>query len=103
VVAGRTDLADLARVVGSARRLVCGDTGVAHLAVALGTPSVALFGPTDPAHWGPPTDRGLHAVLWAGRTGDPHAARPHPGLLEIEVDQVLAALAELEPVQGAPA
>ena len=29
--------------------LVCGDTGVGHLAAALGTPVVALFGPTDPA------------------------------------------------------
>ena len=28
--------------------LVCGDTGVSHLAAALGTPVVALFGPTDP-------------------------------------------------------
>jgi heptosyltransferase-2 len=28
--------------------LVCGDTGIGHLAAALGTPVVALFGPTDP-------------------------------------------------------
>ena len=40
--------------------LVCGDTGVAHLAAALGTPVVALFGPTDPALTGP---RGPATVL----------------------------------------
>jgi heptosyltransferase-2 len=28
--------------------VVCGDTGVGHLAAALGTPVTALFGPTDP-------------------------------------------------------
>jgi heptosyltransferase-1 len=33
--------------------IVGGDTGPLHLAVALGTPSVALFGPTDPARNGP--------------------------------------------------
>jgi heptosyltransferase-2 len=40
--------------------LVAGDTGVAHLAAALGTPVVALFGPTDPALTAP---RGRAAVL----------------------------------------
>ena len=33
--------------------IVGGDTGPLHLAVALGTPAVALFGPTDPARNGP--------------------------------------------------
>jgi hypothetical protein len=33
-------------------------------------------------------------VLWTGRTGDPPANRPDPGLLEIEVDEVLAALGD---------
>jgi ADP-heptose:LPS heptosyltransferase len=92
VLAGRTGLAELAAVIAAAGRVVCGDTGVAHLATALGTPSVVLFGPTSPAEWGPPPDRPCHQVLWTGRTGDPHARAPDPGLLEIEPRHVLAAL-----------
>jgi ADP-heptose:LPS heptosyltransferase len=92
VLAGRTSLLELAAAVAVARRVVCGDTGVAHLATALGTPSVVLFGPTPPAEWGPPPDP-RHAVLWAGRRGDPHADEPDPGLLEISVAQVLDRLA----------
>jgi ADP-heptose:LPS heptosyltransferase len=95
VLAGRTDLQALAAVVGHGARVVCGDTGVAHLATALRVPSVVLFGPTSPDRWGPPPDRERHRVLWAGRTGDPHAAQPHPGLLQIEPDDVLAQLAGL--------
>jgi len=74
--------------------VVCGDTGVAHLATAFATPSVVLFGPTPPDRWGPVTD-GPHRVLWAGREGDPHAADADPGLVEIPVDAVLDALATL--------
>jgi heptosyltransferase-2 len=39
----------LSSVLAEMAALVCGDTGVAHLAAALGTPVVTLFGPTDPA------------------------------------------------------
>ena len=38
----------LTALVAELDALVCGDTGVGHLAAALGTPVVALFGPTDP-------------------------------------------------------
>jgi ADP-heptose:LPS heptosyltransferase len=96
IVAGTTDLLALAGLVAAAAAVLCGDTGVGHLATALGTPSVLLFGPTSPHHWGPPADRPRHRVLWAGGTGDPHASVPDPGLLAIEPAAVIGELAELE-------
>jgi ADP-heptose:LPS heptosyltransferase len=94
VVAGATDLLDLAALVASAGRVVCGDTGVAHLASAYATPSVVLFGPVPPARWGPPAFP-RHGVLWAGTTGDPHGDHPDPGLLQIGVPDVLGELDRL--------
>jgi ADP-heptose:LPS heptosyltransferase/uncharacterized protein YjbJ (UPF0337 family) len=95
VLAGRTGLLGLAAAVVAAARVACADTGVAHLATALGTPSVVLFGPTPPTRWGPPAHRGRHRVLWAGAIGDPHADRADPGLLEIRPADVVDALATL--------
>jgi ADP-heptose:LPS heptosyltransferase len=95
VHAGQSGVLALGRLVAAADRVVCGDTGVAHLATALGTPSVVLFGPTSPALWGPPADRPWHRALWAGTSGDPHGQLPDPGLLAIAVDQVLEALGDL--------
>jgi ADP-heptose:LPS heptosyltransferase len=92
VVAGNTDLVTLAALVSAAGRVICGDTGVAHLATAYGTPSVVLFGPVSPAEWGPPPDRLQHRVLWAGRVGDPHGEVPDPGLLAITVADVVSQL-----------
>ncbi|MFG2247544.1 glycosyltransferase family 9 protein [Spirillospora sp. NPDC048823] len=89
-LSGRTRLPELAALIAGARLVVCGDTGVAHLATAFRTPSVLLFGPTPPGRWGPP-DRAEHRVLWAGRHGDPHGREPHPGLLEISAGQAVEA------------
>ncbi|GII86725.1 hypothetical protein Ssi03_47150 [Sphaerisporangium siamense] len=94
VLAGRTDLRDLAGLVAGARLVICGDTGVAHLATACATPSVVLFGPVSPDQWGPPPDP-RHIALWTGRSGDPHGNRPDPGLLEIGTEVVLDAAANL--------
>lgn len=99
-LAGTTDLRGLAAAVAAADRVVCGDTGVAHLATALGTPSVVLFGPTFPEEWGPPPSRPVHRVLWRERRGDPHAAEPDAGLLEIGVEEVAVALDELPERRG---
>lgn len=92
---GRDDLDTLTALVSSAALLVCGDTGVAHLATALGTPSVLLFGPVAPALWGPRVDLHLHRVLWSPQgtdpAGDPHGETPDPRLLRTTVAQVLTA------------
>lgn len=67
-LAGRTTLAGLARVLGSARVVATGNTGPMHLAAAVGTPVVAAFPPTVPLErWRP--WRVPHAVL-----GDQHVA-----------------------------
>ncbi len=100
-IAGRTDVHGLAAFVAAAGTVVCGDTGVAHLATALSVPSVLLFGPTAPDLWGPPPERAIHRVLWEGRAGDPHAEAVDPGLLEIEPEAVLAALRALRPALAA--
>ncbi len=61
---GRTDLSTLVALVARAAVVVSNDTGPAHLAYALRTPSVTLFGPsTDVERWGP-LNRERHAVLF---------------------------------------
>jgi ADP-heptose:LPS heptosyltransferase len=53
VLAGRTDLATLAAILRRSRLVLTGDTGVMHLAAAVGAPLVALFGPESPVRYGP--------------------------------------------------
>jgi hypothetical protein len=51
------DLYDLACWLGKARLFIGNDSGITHLAAAVGTPVLAIFGPTDPVVWAP---RGSH-------------------------------------------
>jgi ADP-heptose:LPS heptosyltransferase len=95
VLAGRTTSLELAAVVAAARVVVCGDTGVAHLASAYRRPSVVLFGPVSPAWWGPPV-RPQHVVLWHGDgTGDPWGTTLDPALARITVEEVTTAVDSL--------
>ena len=48
-----TNLRELARLLRDARLVIGGDTGPLHLAAALGTPVVGLYGPTNPVRNGP--------------------------------------------------
>jgi heptosyltransferase-1 len=52
-VAPPTEIADLVELSRAAALMVSGDTGPLHIAAAVGTPVVALYGPTDPERNGP--------------------------------------------------
>jgi len=54
------DLAKLAEFVAAARIYIGNDSGVTHLAAAVETPTVAIFGPTNPRVWAP---RGTHVEV----------------------------------------
>ena len=52
-LSGRTSIHGLLQALQCARLLLCGDSGVMHLATMVGAPMVALFGPTDENRTGP--------------------------------------------------
>jgi heptosyltransferase-1 len=72
-----------------------GDTGPMHLAALLGIPTIALFGPTDPARNGPfyKTTRVLRNA--ASSTSYSHSQQTDAGLPLITAEEVLAAAHEL--------
>src|SRR5262249_25152475 len=53
------NLYELARWLAGARLYIGNDSGISHLAAAVGTPVIALFGPTDPVVWAPRGSRVL--------------------------------------------
>lgn len=57
------DLYDLACWLTSARLYVGNDSGITHLAAAVGVPVLAIFGPTDPAVWGPRGEN-VRVAVW---------------------------------------
>ncbi len=52
-MAGKLSLAESAYLISRAKHYVGPDTALTHMAAALGTPTVALFGPSNPVKWGP--------------------------------------------------
>jgi heptosyltransferase III len=56
-VAGRRTLAETAALLARASCVVSVNTGIMHLAAAVGAPTVSLDGPTSAARWGPIGDR----------------------------------------------
>ncbi len=66
-LSGQLDLLTLAALIQRARLLLTIDSAPMHLAGALATPQVALFGPTNPFHWYPRFAPVV--ILQAGRPG----------------------------------
>ncbi len=84
-------LPELAGLVAGARLLLASDTGVAHLATAVRTPSVVLFGPVPPSLWGPPPDRSWHVALGGATRSRNDSPDPAPALLAVRPAEVLSA------------
>jgi lipopolysaccharide heptosyltransferase I len=84
----------LVALVKRAKLVISGDTGPLHIAAAVGTPVVGLYGPTDPARNGP---YAKHAVVVhhpdAGPVTYKRNDQPAPGMLAITVEEALAAVA----------
>jgi heptosyltransferase-1 len=93
------NLGELMALLKGATCVIGGDTGPVHLAAALDTPVVALFGPTDPARNGPYYNAGARSsehkniVLRASGVRTTHArdSQTHPSMLAITVDEVFDA------------
>jgi len=97
VVGADLDPVELAAVISLARAAVTNDSGPMHLAGAVGTPVVAVFGPTDPGRTGPSgsPSRVLDRYVFCSpcfRTECPYG---HECMREIGVEDVVAAVEEL--------
>jgi heptosyltransferase-2/heptosyltransferase-3 len=96
-------LGQLAAVISRAALAAGPDSGVLHLAEAVGTPTVRLFGPASAQRFGPWGDASRHRVVRAelacvpcGRLDQPAAELPlHPCVRAITVPQVLQAIETL--------
>lgn len=72
---GKLSFGESAELVRRAKLFIGPDTGATHVAAATGTPTIALFGPSDPVRWGPwpqhwPVDRNPWLLRGSGRRGN---------------------------------
>lgn len=101
-LSGRTDLLTLAALIAQARLLVTVDSAPMHLATAVQTPQVVLFGPTNPFHWRP---RESPALILQGESRTPltefSPVRARLPMSQISTEAVIDAMDSLLSPQGA--
>jgi len=86
------ELGPLMALLQGAQCIVGGDTGPLHLAIALGTKAVAIYGPTNPARNGPYPPQPVVLRDPEAQTTHERESQTSPSLLKISVDQVLSAV-----------
>jgi heptosyltransferase I len=94
-IAPQTTLKQLMALIKQCKLLISGDTGPAHLAAALGVPTVTLFGPSDPRRNGPYGEP--HKIVASPLAPAGHFKRKERGdrwLRAIEVEPVIEAAKE---------
>jgi heptosyltransferase-2 len=92
---GTTTLDEAIALIGIARAVISNDSGLMHVAAALSTPQVAIFGSSDPAHTPPLSDKAK--VIWLNLACSPCHKKECPlghlqCLKDILPEQVLATL-----------
>lgn len=81
VLAGKTSLPQLAALIDHAKLFIGVDSVAMHMAAALKTPLIALFGPSKLEHWRPWQSTG--ETIWAGD----YAEIPHPDHIKTDTQQ----------------
>jgi ADP-heptose:LPS heptosyltransferase len=99
-VSGRLSLAETAAVIARCRLYVGNDSGVAHLAAAVGTPVVEVFGPTDPRRYGPVPGAGLAVAPPGAAVAHLADASGSRAIETVTVDMVWDAADELLKAEG---
>jgi ADP-heptose:LPS heptosyltransferase len=97
LVADNLPLLHLAAVFKASRAYLGNDSGITHLAASLGLPTIALFGPTNPAIWGP---RGPAVQIVYGKnpwlpSSPPQSESSRQCLESIQPDSVIDILSRL--------
>ena len=100
---GATSIGQLAALYKKASLVLGPDSGALHVAAALDTPTIALFGPADPVEFAPWGDPARHVTLTADMACAPcrildwrgDDAAYHPCVRDIEVKQMLAAASRI--------
>lgn len=97
---GKTSFAELVAIVSMAKLVICPNTGIMHLAAALGIPTVALHGPTNPTQWRPIGE--THIVIQAKlkcvpclRLGHDYGCADYKCMRIITVEEVWEAIEKL--------